>query len=110
MVVLVGVWDSKLAFLRHTHLRHTRNSIIALYLSGIVSLSKQLVDDSNLVALISIFSDNHKWNIVEYLANRILEYGENKFALKTLAECYEGKNEEEPISTASPKSRKFRVP
>ncbi len=77
------------------HLRHTRNSIIALYLAGIISLSKQLVDDSNLVALISIFSDNHKWNIVEYLANRILEYGENKFALKTLAECYEGKNEED---------------
>jgi len=77
------------------HLKHTRNSIIALYLSGIISLGKQLVDDSNLVVLISIFVDNHKWNIVEYLCNRILEYGENKFALKTLADCYENKNEQE---------------
>lgn len=77
------------------HLKHTRNSIIALYLSGIISLGKQLVDDSNLVVLINIFVDNHKWNIVEYLCNRILEFGENKFALKTLADCYESKNEQE---------------
>jgi len=82
------------------HLKHTRNSIIALYLSGIISLGKQLVDDSNLVVLISIFVDNHKWNIVEFLCNRILEYGENKFALKTLADCYENKNEQE---------QKFRI-
>jgi transcription elongation factor GreA len=65
------------------HLRHTRNSIIGL------------VDDSNLVTLIGIFADNHKWSIVEYLCNRILEYGENKFALKTLAEVYENENEQE---------------
>ncbi len=77
------------------HLRHTRNSIIGLYLSGIISLSKQLVDDSNLIVLINIFMDNHKWNIVEYLCNRILEYGENKFALKTLADVHENKNEQE---------------
>ncbi|OHD73503.1 MAG: transcription elongation factor GreA [Spirochaetes bacterium RBG_16_67_19] len=82
------------------HLKHTRNSIIALYLSGIISLGKQLVDDSNLVVLINIFVDNHKWNIVEFLCNRILEYGENKFALKTLADCYENKNDQE---------QKFRI-
>jgi transcription elongation factor GreA len=77
------------------HLGHTRNSIIALYLSGIISLSRQLVDDSNLIVLINIFMDNHKWNIVEYLCKRILEYVENKFALRTLAQCYESKNEED---------------
>ena len=77
------------------HLKHTRNSIIGLYISGIISLSKQLVDDSNLIVLINIFMDNHKWNIVEYLCNRILEYGENKFALKTLADVYENKNEQD---------------
>jgi transcription elongation factor GreA len=77
------------------HLKHTRNSIIGLYISGVISLSKQLVDDSNLIVLINIFMDNHKWNIVEYLCNRILEYGENKFALKTLADVYENKNEQD---------------
>jgi transcription elongation factor GreA len=32
---------------------------------------------------------------VEYLCERILDFGENKFALRTLAECYVHKNEEE---------------
>src|SRR6056297_3014291 len=75
------------------HLQHTRNSIIALYISGIIALSRQLIDDSNLVQVISIFTDNHKWKVVEYLCNRILEFGENKFALRTLADCYENENE-----------------
>ncbi len=82
------------------HLKHSRNSIIALYLAGVISLSKQLVDDSNLVMLIDIFSDNHKWKIVEFLCLRILEYGENKFALRTLAECYENSNEQDKKAEA----------
>ena len=77
------------------HLKHSKNSIIALYMAGIISLSKQLVDDSNLIMLINIFSDNHKWKIVEFLCQRILEYGENKYALRTLADCYENSNEED---------------
>ncbi len=77
------------------HLNHTKNSIIALYISGIISLSKHMIDDSNLMILINIFSDNHKWNIVEYLCERILGFGENKFALRTLAESYENENEDE---------------
>jgi transcription elongation factor GreA len=77
------------------HLKHTSNSIIALYLSGTIALSKELVDDTNLITLISIFADNHKWNIVEFLSNRILEFGENKYALRTLGECYEHRSEEQ---------------
>jgi len=77
------------------HLKHTKNSIIALYIAGIIALTKQLVDDSNLIILINIFVDNHKWNIVEYLCNRMLEFGENKYALRTLADCFENKNEQE---------------
>ncbi|HET6451669.1 MAG TPA: transcription elongation factor GreA, partial [Spirochaetia bacterium] len=76
------------------HLKHTSNSIIALYVSGVMALSRELVDDTNLIMLISIFMDNHKWNIVEFLAERILAYGENKYALRTLGECYENKDDE----------------
>ena len=79
------------------HLQHTKNSIIALYISGIINLNRQVVDDSNLVNLIKIFSDNHKWNIVEYLAERILDYGENKFALRTLAETYANESQEDKL-------------
>jgi transcription elongation factor GreA len=79
------------------HLHHTKNSIIALYLSGIIRLRHQAVDDSNLVMLINIFTDNHRWNIVEYLANRILDFGENRYALRTLAETYNSENQREKM-------------
>ncbi|MDR3168018.1 MAG: transcription elongation factor GreA, partial [Treponema sp.] len=79
------------------HLVHTKNSIIALYLSGMIALSRQLIDDSALVNLVTIFVDNHKWSIVKYLCERILDYGESKFALRTLAECYKNDNEEASI-------------
>ena len=79
------------------HLQHTKNSIIALYISGVIDLSRQSVDDANLILLTRIFSDNHKWTIVEYLANRILEFGENKFALRVLVEVYESENDEDKL-------------
>ena len=79
------------------HLQHTKNSIIALYISGVLNLSRQTVDDTNLVTLIEIFTDNHKWNIVEYLCRRILEFGENRFALRTLADCYNNENQQEKM-------------
>jgi len=77
------------------HLVHTKNSVIALYLSGIISIRRQVIDDGNLIKIINIFSDNHKWNIVEFLCNRILTFGENVFALRTLADCYEHENEKD---------------
>ena len=79
------------------HLAHTRNSIIALYLSGMIALSRQIIDDSAIINLVSIFLDNHKWGIVKYLCNRILDYGESKFALRTIADCYKNDNEEDKI-------------
>ncbi|GHT52805.1 transcription elongation factor GreA [Spirochaetia bacterium] len=79
------------------HLVHTKNSIIALYISGMIALSRQLIDDAALINLVSIFVDNHKWAIVKYLCERILDYGESKFALRTLAECYKNENEEDAI-------------
>ncbi|GHV66555.1 transcription elongation factor GreA [Spirochaetia bacterium] len=79
------------------HLVHTKNSIIALYLSGMVALSRQIIDDSVVINLVTIFMDNHKWNIVKYLCERILDFGESKFALRTLIDCYKNDNEEGPL-------------
>ncbi|MDR1302437.1 MAG: transcription elongation factor GreA [Treponema sp.] len=79
------------------HLVHTKNSIIALYLSGMVALSRQIIDDAALINLVTIFVDNHKWSIVRYLCDRILDYGESKFALRTLVDCYKNENQEEAI-------------
>ena len=79
------------------HLVHTKTSIIALYLAGMASLSRQIIDDSALVNLVTIFADNHKGNIVKYLCERILDYGESKFALRTLGDCYKSDNEEDAL-------------
>lgn len=77
------------------HLVHTDKSIISLYISGIVSLEKQLIDDSNIIQLIQIFYDHRKWNLVEFLCRRLLEYGENAIALRSLSECYENTGNDE---------------
>lgn len=77
------------------HLQTSRDSVIGLYLAGIIALKKRLVDDSNLVVLTNMFVDSEKWNIVEFLCQQILAYGENKFALRTLADTYARKNDQE---------------
>ncbi len=80
------------------HLAHTKNSIIALYLSGIAALSRQMLDDSALITLVNIFIDNHKTLIVEHLCNRVLDFGESRFALRTLADCYKEADNEDLYS------------
>lgn len=71
------------------HLSHSKDSIIALYICGILDLQKGTLDNSSLVTLVDIFLKNHKENIVVYLCENILADDENnKFALRTLAECY----------------------
>jgi len=79
------------------HLAHSKNSIIALYLSGMVALSHQIIDDGAMISLVTIFADNHKWGIVKYLCGRILDYGESKFALRTQIECCKNENDEEAM-------------
>jgi transcription elongation factor GreA len=78
------------------HLSRNKASIIALYLSGVISLMRQQIDDSAMVGLLDVFADNKRWNIVEFVCQRILDYGENRMALHRLADCYEadGKVEE----------------
>lgn len=71
------------------HLSHAKDSIIALYICGILDLQKGSLDNSNLVTLVDIFQKNHKENIVTYLCESILaDEPNNKFALRTLADSY----------------------
>src|SRR5574344_417783 len=75
------------------HLSHTKDSIIALYISGMLSLYKEALDNSALVSLVDIFQKNHKEALVSYLCEEILaDEPNNKFALRTLAECYRADN------------------
>ena len=78
------------------HLAKNKSSVIALYLSGVISLMHQQIDDSAMVGLLDVFADNKRWNVVEFVCQRVLDYGENRMALRRLAECYEadGKTDE----------------
>ncbi|MBR7063712.1 MAG: transcription elongation factor GreA, partial [Treponema sp.] len=77
------------------HLSHTKDSIIALYISGMLSLSQNNLDNSSLENLIDIFQKNHKENIVIHLCQTILDHdSNNKFALRTLAEIYNTNGDE----------------
>ena len=77
------------------HLSHSKDSIIALYICGILDLQNGSLDNSSLVTLVDIFQKNHKENIVNYLCESILADDENnKFALRTLADSYLAENNE----------------
>ncbi len=77
------------------HLAHTKDSIIALYICGILNLKNGSLDNSELVTLVDIFQKNHKENIVVFLCQGILDDDpNNKFALRTLADSYLAENNE----------------
>lgn len=76
-------------------LSHSKDSIIALYISGMISLQKGTLDNTPLVTLVDIFQKNHKESVVAYLCDNILaDDPNNKFALRTLAEFYRASGDE----------------
>jgi transcription elongation factor GreA len=74
------------------HLSQTKNSVIALYVAGVLNIMRQPADESYLVQLMDLFADSKKNNIIEYICNRMLDFGENRIALTRLAECYTDEN------------------
>ena len=71
-------------------LSHTKDSITALYISGMLGLKQGSLDNSSLEVLVDIFQNNHKEPIVVYMCETILADDKtNKFALRTLASNYE---------------------
>lgn len=88
--------ESEVQELCREQLEKNKNSIVSLYISGMLTMKQQQIDDSGMIHLINIFVDNQRWNIVEFLCNKVLEMGENKYALRTLEEYYadEGRENE----------------
>lgn len=76
-------------------LSHTKDSIVALYLSGMIGLRDGSLDNSNLEFLIDILEKNHKSTIVEQICTSILVSDPvNTFALRKLAEYYKTNNDD----------------
>ncbi len=73
------------------------SSVSAAYLTGLIGYHNDRLEDTvKLRKLIDVFSNHHKWAVVERISEKILEYGENRVALKALATSLErlGKNKE----------------
>ncbi len=80
-----------------SHLNEHPDSITAAYLIGLIGYQLDRMEDKfQLRRLIDLFLDYHKWAVVERIAEKILEYGENRIALKALATGLErlGRNKE----------------
>ncbi len=76
-------------------LTHSKDSIVALYLSGMIGLRDGSLDNSNLEILIDILEKNHKSTVVEQICNSILvSDASNKFALRKLADYYKTNNDD----------------
>jgi transcription elongation factor GreA len=79
------------------HLKHTPNSIIALYVMGKINFEEEALDEGHIQKLIHLFKDNRRFNIVEFLSNVTLKYGENKNALEALAACMQNDGREKEL-------------
>jgi len=79
------------------HLKHTPNSIIALYVIGKLNFEEEALDEGHIQKLITLFIDNKRFNIAEFLAKEILKYGENKYAIEALIQCATNENKEDEL-------------
>ncbi|NUM42544.1 MAG: transcription elongation factor GreA, partial [Leptospiraceae bacterium] len=79
------------------HLKDHPESIFAKYLTGMLALHQNKIEESNhLKNLLDQFRNYKKWPIIEYIADNILQFGDQRIALKFKAEALENlkKNKE----------------
>ena len=95
-VVSDGIIPDTLEICRN-HLNGHPESISAAYLTGLIGYHTGTIEDMvYLRKMMDVFTDSHKWAIVEIIAEKILEYGESSVALRFLATSLErlGRNRE----------------
>ena len=74
-------------------LSRSKESIVALYLSGMIAVRTGSIDTTNISALFDIFEKNHKEQLIEHVCDSILaDDPQNKLALRKLAEFYKNSN------------------
>lgn len=78
------------------HLATSKESIIAMYISAMLTVIKGDIDNSALVNLVDTFEKNHKELFIADTCTKVLEKdASNKFALRTLAAYYKAENNPE---------------
>lgn len=80
----------EIADLCRAHVREYPQSITSRYLLGILAYQNNIIDEKvYLKNLTDLFVSNHRWSAVEHISQKVLEYGENRQALKALATALE---------------------
>jgi len=75
------------------HMTEQPGSLIGAYITGLIGYELEKIDEKkHLRKLIEKFIENHRWAIAEFLSEKILEYGESSFALRSLATSLEKLN------------------
>lgn len=84
----------KLEYICRMHIKHKNNSIIALYINGLLAFRLHIMGNKNILYLASIFACEGNLKVAKHLCKKILEFGPNRAALGMLAECYDIEGEE----------------
>ncbi|MGL4388626.1 MAG: DUF3553 domain-containing protein [Brevinema sp.] len=92
-----GDFLDELRALCREYLKEATNSVMALYIVGAISLQESAMDDSYLPLLIKSFLEARKVKVVEFLCEKILIYREHKYALRTLEQIYQDKDDQEAL-------------
>ncbi|MDX1958739.1 MAG: transcription elongation factor GreA [Leptospiraceae bacterium] len=89
------------------HLNDHPESISARYMIGIISLMQNRLEDfSHLKTLLDQLKINSKWSIIDYVTDQILQYGEQRLALKFKAEALEKLNKNKELKAVLEKLAK----
>ncbi len=79
------------------HLQNNKDNLCALYVSSIICLQQNAINDMNMMHLIEIMSNAHKWEMVEYLCHKLRSFNSSLNALRELIKVYEATNQKEKL-------------
>ena len=98
----------KVMELANDYLKKNEFNLIAKYLMAIFSFPDNKIDfNSGFKKIISTFKEREKWGIVEFLAQKMLEYEESEFALRSLIESLKLLNKTKDVLTLQKKLLKL---
>lgn len=79
-------------------LKEHPESVSFRYMRGIISLVQNKIEDSNhLKSLLEQFKIHGRWTIVEYITEQMLQFGDQRLALKFKAEALEKLNKQKEL-------------
>ncbi|MFN4245027.1 MAG: GreA/GreB family elongation factor [Brevinematia bacterium] len=89
--------ESNLQSMCEEYLKDDPNSIFALYAVGMILLKKGSIDTYYMPEVLLRFSEGKKLSIVVFIAEKVISYREEKYALKILEEYYKNENRKEEL-------------